>query len=270
VTALQHPLDDMFADWGDIRYFTVRLAGDKRLSELLTHLYVLLPGLDDDKHDWVGDDEVDKLVRHGEGWLASHPEREVIASRYLRHQRSLARQALEQLMAEDVPQPDEVAAVHAGEEAAEPDVFHPVGEAMKSGRPTGAPDGDEVRVLDGPEGARLQRDQRLRTARCRDELDVQRIRGVHLDDSAQIPCLQAMLRKVAHQNHGIERLETHHLLGNSVTNLGGCPGAATIQTVSTANSTPVPCLSVPETMYFWPCAVASPGIAVSCSASQRS
>lgn len=70
VTASQHPLDETFADWGGSRYFTVTLAAERRLSELLTHLYVLLPVLDDDKHYWVGDDEVDKLVRHGEGWLA--------------------------------------------------------------------------------------------------------------------------------------------------------------------------------------------------------
>ena len=51
--------------------------------DLLAHLYVLLPVLDDDKHYWVGDDEVDKLLRRGEGWLAAHPERELIARRYL-------------------------------------------------------------------------------------------------------------------------------------------------------------------------------------------
>jgi hypothetical protein len=34
--------------------------------------------LDDDKHYWVGDDEVKKLLRHGEGWLAAHPECELI------------------------------------------------------------------------------------------------------------------------------------------------------------------------------------------------
>ena len=117
VTATQHPLDETYADWGGSRYFTVTLTAERRLSELLTHLYVLLPVLDDDKHYWVGDDEVDKLVRHGEGWLAGHPEREVIASRYLKHKRSLARDALEQLMAEEVAEPDEVAVAHANEEA---------------------------------------------------------------------------------------------------------------------------------------------------------
>jgi 3' terminal RNA ribose 2'-O-methyltransferase Hen1 len=78
---------------------------------------VLVPVLDDDKHYWVGDDEVDKLVRRGEGWLATHPEREVIARRYLKHQRSLARDALERLMADELPAADDVQAAHAQEEA---------------------------------------------------------------------------------------------------------------------------------------------------------
>ena len=56
------------------------------LSDLLTHLYVLIPVLDDDKHYWVGDDEVEKLLPKGAGWLAAHPEREAIAHRYLKHQ----------------------------------------------------------------------------------------------------------------------------------------------------------------------------------------
>lgn len=118
LTAHQLPLDEKNPDWGPSRYFNVTLTGTKRLCDLLTHLYVLVPVLDDDKHYWVGDDEVDKLVRRGEGWLATHPEREIIARRYLKHQRSLARQALEQIMAEDLPPPDEAQATHAQEEAA--------------------------------------------------------------------------------------------------------------------------------------------------------
>lgn len=111
--ATSHALDD----WGPSRYFDVTLRGEHRLRDLLTHLYVLLPVLDDDKHYWVGDDEVAKLVRHGEGWLPAHPERELIAKRYLKHQKSLARQAMEQLIAEELAEPDEAAAAHAREEA---------------------------------------------------------------------------------------------------------------------------------------------------------
>ncbi len=117
VHAEPHALDEMNADWGPSRYFTVTISGSKRLSDLLTHLYVLVPVLDDDKHYWVGDDEVEKLVRRGEGWLAAHPECEVIARRYLKHQRSLTRQVIEQLLAEEPPAPDDAEAALAREEA---------------------------------------------------------------------------------------------------------------------------------------------------------
>jgi 3' terminal RNA ribose 2'-O-methyltransferase Hen1 len=78
-------------------YFTVELAATKRLHELLSHLYVLIPVLDDQKHYWVGDDEVEKLLRHGEGWLAEHPQRDAIARRYLRRRRSLVDEAIARL-----------------------------------------------------------------------------------------------------------------------------------------------------------------------------
>lgn len=101
VTVHEHPLhgDDELPS----RYFTLELAGEKRLGELLTHLYVLIPVLDDQKHYWVGADEVEKLLRHGEGWLSEHPEREAIASRYLRHRRSLVDDAIARLTQEEAP-----------------------------------------------------------------------------------------------------------------------------------------------------------------------
>ena len=81
-------------------YVTLRLAGAARLQALLNHLYVLIPVLDDDKHYWVGDDEVEKLLKRGEGWLESHPAQELIVRRYLIHRHGLARQALERLAPE--------------------------------------------------------------------------------------------------------------------------------------------------------------------------
>ena len=116
VQATPHMLDEANPEWGPSRYFSVGLRRECRLSDLLTHLYVLIPVLDDHKHYFVGDDEVQKLIRRGEGWLASHPEREVIANRYLRHQKSLTRRALEQLVAEEVPDVDEVEIEHNAEE----------------------------------------------------------------------------------------------------------------------------------------------------------
>jgi 3' terminal RNA ribose 2'-O-methyltransferase Hen1 len=79
------------------RYFDVTICGTVQLQQLLTHLYVLIPVLDDEKHYWVGTDEIDKLLRRGEGWLPQHPERELIARRYLKHGRRLTRIALERL-----------------------------------------------------------------------------------------------------------------------------------------------------------------------------
>jgi 3' terminal RNA ribose 2'-O-methyltransferase Hen1 len=81
-------------------YVTLRLSGSARLSALLNQLYVLIPVLDDDKHYWVGEDEVDKLLARGEGWLAQHPARELIVKRYLIHQRSLSHLALARLAPE--------------------------------------------------------------------------------------------------------------------------------------------------------------------------
>ena len=82
-------LDPAFPEWGASRYVALRLSATVRLSELLTHLYVLLPVLDDEKHYWVDDSEVEKLQRRGADWLPAHPERELIARRYLKHERRL-------------------------------------------------------------------------------------------------------------------------------------------------------------------------------------
>ncbi|HLO85153.1 MAG TPA: 3' terminal RNA ribose 2'-O-methyltransferase Hen1, partial [Nostocaceae cyanobacterium] len=58
VHAQGHVLDAEFPDWGNSRYFTVELHHTITLSDLLSHLYVLIPVLDDDKHYWVNDDEI--------------------------------------------------------------------------------------------------------------------------------------------------------------------------------------------------------------------
>jgi 3' terminal RNA ribose 2'-O-methyltransferase Hen1 len=91
------PLDPRFPEWGDSRYLDTTLTGDLRLADALTHLYVLLPVLDGAKHYWVDADEVDKLLRAGGEWLATHPERELITKRYLAHRSAYVRRALERL-----------------------------------------------------------------------------------------------------------------------------------------------------------------------------
>lgn len=92
------PVEGVSGETG--RYGRLRLTGEARLSALLNHLYVLIPVLDDAKHYWVGEAEIDKLMAKGEGWLDSHPSKDLIVRRYLRNRRALARIALERLAPE--------------------------------------------------------------------------------------------------------------------------------------------------------------------------
>jgi 3' terminal RNA ribose 2'-O-methyltransferase Hen1 len=118
VIARHHPLDEKFPEWGESPYYTVTLRATVRLQDLLSHLYVLIPVLDREKHYWVGQDEVDKLLRHGEGWLATHPQKEAIVFRYLKRFGRLAREALARLSDEDDPDPDAVEEERSREETA--------------------------------------------------------------------------------------------------------------------------------------------------------
>ncbi|MEZ4727828.1 MAG: 3' terminal RNA ribose 2'-O-methyltransferase Hen1 [Caldilineaceae bacterium] len=113
-----HPLDSAFPEWGQSLYYTVTLAATARLQTLLSHLYVLIPVLDNEKHYYVGEDEVEKLLRHGAGWLATHPAKELIAQRYLRYRHGLRREALARLVVEEASPVDEAAATMDAEESA--------------------------------------------------------------------------------------------------------------------------------------------------------
>ena len=98
VTVEPIALDTEFPEWGDSRYVRLELeSAELTVAEALRHLYVLLPVLDDAKHYWVASDEVDKLLRAGEGWLPAHPEQKLITSRYLSRRWSLTREAMERL-----------------------------------------------------------------------------------------------------------------------------------------------------------------------------
>ena len=92
-----YPLDAANPTWGMSRYFSVSLSATKTVADLLNHLYVLIPAFDGAKHYFVGDAEVEKLLEKGKEWIASHPEREEIAKRYLCRRWSLYREAMARL-----------------------------------------------------------------------------------------------------------------------------------------------------------------------------
>ena len=106
VTATAQPLQP--PEWGPSPYLDLNLTGQIRLADALSHLYVLLPVLDDAKHYWVSTQEVDKLIRAGGDWLAGHPAKELITRRYLSHQRKLTASALARLADADDTEPEEL------------------------------------------------------------------------------------------------------------------------------------------------------------------
>jgi len=116
VSAMQLPLDERFPEWGEGPYFAVELGHAVPLHLMLSHLYVLVPVLDNDKHYWIGEDEVEKLLRHGDTWLAGHPAKEAIVRRYLKHRRHLADAALARLIDAEPEAVEEADEAHATEE----------------------------------------------------------------------------------------------------------------------------------------------------------
>jgi SAM-dependent methyltransferase len=90
-------LDSQFPAWGMANLFQVRLEGELTTAEVFNHLYVLLPVLDNAKHYYVTESEVDKLLARGGAWLATHPARTLIARRYLRYRRPLVISTLARL-----------------------------------------------------------------------------------------------------------------------------------------------------------------------------
>jgi SAM-dependent methyltransferase len=78
------PLDPTQPELGDSRYYALHLRHTGlRLQDVLTHLYVLLPVLDNDNHYYIGENEAEKLLHRGGDWLPQHPECGFITRRYL-------------------------------------------------------------------------------------------------------------------------------------------------------------------------------------------
>lgn len=87
----------IFDDGGPRQIIGLTLRCELRLADVLSHIYVLVPVLDDGKHYWIDRNEVDKLLAKGEGWLAAHPAKTVITRRALKHRRALVHSALDLL-----------------------------------------------------------------------------------------------------------------------------------------------------------------------------
>ena len=103
-------LDAKFPEWGISPYINLTISGKVRLSQLLNHIYVLIPVFDKQKHYYIDEDEIEKLLNHGEGWLAEHPYKEKIARRYFDTKKSYARRAIDILIANEETDSDDISA----------------------------------------------------------------------------------------------------------------------------------------------------------------
>lgn len=85
---------DVGIEFGEINYsFHIKekssacyitLTGMTSLQKGLQQLFILIPVLDNYKHYFIDETEIEKLKRYGEGWLDTHPKKEFIIRKALR------------------------------------------------------------------------------------------------------------------------------------------------------------------------------------------
>lgn len=111
-------LDEKFEEWGESPYINLEISGTLKLSEMLNHIYVLIPVFDKQKHYYISEDEIDKLLSHGGEWLAGHPARDEIVFRYFLMKKSYAHKAIDRLL-ESEPAEEETEEENVPEEVKE-------------------------------------------------------------------------------------------------------------------------------------------------------
>jgi 3' terminal RNA ribose 2'-O-methyltransferase Hen1 len=90
VELTRHQLDTKFPEWGDSKYYTLQLRHKVTARQLLSHLYVLIPALDNDKHYFVSESERSRCYppfwrSARRNWNLLHPNRaELFYRRYHR------------------------------------------------------------------------------------------------------------------------------------------------------------------------------------------
>ncbi|MCB9396207.1 MAG: 3' terminal RNA ribose 2'-O-methyltransferase Hen1 [Acidobacteria bacterium] len=100
------PFADPYLDPDRSPLYALTLSVQAPIGLVLRHLYVLIPVLDKDKHYFVGSDEIEKLLRAGQGWLENHPAKELITQRYLLFS-GLSKQALSRIEKKEEALPDQ-------------------------------------------------------------------------------------------------------------------------------------------------------------------
>ncbi|MDE6425110.1 MAG: 3' terminal RNA ribose 2'-O-methyltransferase Hen1 [Ruminococcus sp.] len=97
VKTTKNILDEKFSEWGESPYINLEISGSVKLSDLLNHIYVLIPVFDKQKHYYISEDEIDKLISHGGEWLTDHPAKNEIIYRYFLMKKSYAHRTIDRL-----------------------------------------------------------------------------------------------------------------------------------------------------------------------------
>lgn len=92
------PLDTQFADWGNSRYINLTISNTTTLKDLLSQIHVFILALDEARHYWVSQTDLESLLRRGGTWLNTHPQKEWITRRYLKNLRSFTNEALQRIL----------------------------------------------------------------------------------------------------------------------------------------------------------------------------
>jgi 3' terminal RNA ribose 2'-O-methyltransferase Hen1 len=95
------PLDNRFPEWGVSKAINLTLEKTTTVKEVLSQLYVFILALDNDRHYWISQSDIDTLLRRGQGWLENHPEKEWITRRFLKNLKTYTSQALLRLAGEE-------------------------------------------------------------------------------------------------------------------------------------------------------------------------
>ncbi|MEH7247533.1 3' terminal RNA ribose 2'-O-methyltransferase Hen1 [Neobacillus niacini] len=74
--------ESVFFEKSSARFVTI--SGRQSVQNTLKHVSILIPVIDNYKHYFLDEREVEKLERYGEGWLETHPLKQMIVKRALR------------------------------------------------------------------------------------------------------------------------------------------------------------------------------------------
>jgi 2-polyprenyl-3-methyl-5-hydroxy-6-metoxy-1,4-benzoquinol methylase len=204
VTTTRLPLDPMFPAWGQADLYSLSLEGTQTVPDVFSHLYVLLPVLDNSKHYYIDATEIEKLLEHGGDWLAAHPERELIARRYLRYKQQFIASALARLMESEEVAPSVAEA--AIEEIAEAAQDMPAEEAAEAAQKTQASQVSQVSQASEGMDASAPAEKALGLHEQRLKAVMTAIEEIGARSLVDLGCGEGRLLRLALKNRSLERM----------------------------------------------------------------